>query len=385
MLRSVTKNIPNSSFTLLSICKEDIKRNTDRRLKIVYCPPVYLILVVNPLAILLALLNRIELTSVSRWFINRNTALRCILESDVVVDMSGISFMDGNGLRLIYNVAIILPPILLKKKTVKFSQSMGPFNNPFNRFFAKLLLPRIDFIAARGVITKKYLNALGLTNVELCADGAFLMPVESEDKSSKDFFLEEKKTVGVNASSVTEKRCSRLGIDYVGILSQFVEYLTVEKNVNVLLIPHAMRSDSKWKAMNDMPTCEKIYGRIRNRRNCKLLSKDYAAEELRMIIGEMDFFIGSRIHSIVSSLSTKVPTISIGWGHKYFELLEQFDLTEYAIDHKDLTLQKLIDKFEICDKNRKDVRTRIEIHLADVVESAKKNIEAIVSLQRGEE
>ena len=76
--------------------------------------------------------------------------------------MGGVSFVDGREKYLAFNIACILVPILFRKRIIKYSQALGPFNNPINRFFAKMLLPKINHIIARGKITYCNLKSIGL-------------------------------------------------------------------------------------------------------------------------------------------------------------------------------------------------------------------------------
>jgi len=46
------------------------------------------------------------------------------------------------------------------KKTIKGSQAMGPFNNKLNKYFAKIILPRLTRIFMRGAETENNFNIL---------------------------------------------------------------------------------------------------------------------------------------------------------------------------------------------------------------------------------
>ena len=89
--------------------------------------------------------------------------------------------------------------------------------------------------------------------------------------------------------------------------------------------------------------------------------------ELRLLIGKFNLFVGSRFHSMVSSLAMKVPTLVVGWSHKYKEVLEMFNLSKYAFDHKLLTTEKIIKEFNTLEINQRDIREKIDRHLSNVV------------------
>ena len=58
----------------------------------------------------------------------RTPGLRPLLDADVVVDVAGISFVDGRGLPIVgYNVLMTALPLLVGTPVVKASQAVGPF------------------------------------------------------------------------------------------------------------------------------------------------------------------------------------------------------------------------------------------------------------------
>ncbi len=58
-------------------------------------------------------------------------------------------------------------------------------------------------------------------------------------------------------------------------------------------------------------------------------------QELKAFLGEAKIVIGSRFQSLVSALSMGVPSVALGWAHKYDLLMEDFgvpDMIHYASD-----------------------------------------------------
>lgn len=377
MLQSVLDNLPpllgEVRFHVLSVYPdEDRRANRDPRVEIVPARPAALLLA-TPLAALWALLKRLGLGT---RLLERSPILAALARSKALIDLSGISFSDGRVVELAYNAACVLPPLLMGCAVVKYSQAMGPFRTWPNRTLARLLLPRIQLVIARGERTRSFLREVGLDEVPVCADAAFsMLEAESEETRAALAALERfggRRIVGISASAVVERYAQRHGIDYVQIMADLADR-AIEAGYGIWLIAHAIRKSRKKGRTNDIETCQAIYERLRGRAYCQLVVEDYAPTTLRAIIGACDLFVASRFHAMVSALAKGVPTVVTGWSHKYVEVLEMFELAEWAIGHQQLDADALWDMLRRLAGSEDEVRARIERHLPRVLASSREN------------
>jgi colanic acid/amylovoran biosynthesis protein len=358
---------------------EDRRLNSDGRVEIVTARPVGLVLAV-PLAALWAFLHWLRLPPGP---LRRNPVLAALHRSDVLIDLGGISFSDGRTIELVYNAACVLPALLLRKRVVKYSQAMGPFETALNRSLAKALLPRMALNVARGRRTLSYLQDLGLEDVPVCADAAFSMeeagtPVARDALPALERFG-GRRIVGVSASSVVQRYCQRRGIDYPQVLAGFADQ-AIQRGYGVWLIAHSVRRSGKAGRTNDVDTCQAVYDLLRDRRYCQLIVEDHDPRTLRSIVGECDFLVASRFHAMVSSLAKGVPTIATSWSHKYAEVLEMFQLGEWTVGHEALTSAALWDRFRQLAASEDAVRRQIARHLPDVVASSREGARRVAQL-----
>lgn len=119
------------------------------------------------------LLNGVHLLKASF----KNKILKTYTNTDLVVDEAGISFVDSRGFVMnTYAFVCAAVPLLVGTPVVKYSQALGTFKNPYNKFLAKWILPKLKLVCARGQKTYDNLMGIGVKdNVKLCADGAFSM------------------------------------------------------------------------------------------------------------------------------------------------------------------------------------------------------------------
>jgi colanic acid/amylovoran biosynthesis protein len=263
--------------------------------------------------------------------IMRNKLWEVYSESDLIIigHDSALSGMFGTiPFLLLYSLFIAK---LLKKPIVMYAGSAETFGNIFQLYLAKYMLNQVDLITLREEPSYKYLNSIGI-NMEhtfLTADLAYLLPPAPPDRV-KEIISQE----GIDKSglligmTVTREICCLAFTSIknkeqrykksVHFISQVIDYLTGTLNATVILIPHCI---GPGEERDDRIVSEDIYQSVQNKRRLKKITKEYTAEELKGLIGQLDMFIGERLHSIVGAVSMYVPSIAILFPSARNELL----------------------------------------------------------------
>jgi len=90
------------------------------------------------------------------------------------------------------------------------------------------------------------------------------------------------------------------------------------------------------------------------------LVEEKDALKIKDIIGNSEFVIGSRYHSLVAAFSKGVPSVCMGWSHKYDMLYRDFGVGEFVISKADKgDIEKKID-FLLEKKNNSMYREKIK-------------------------
>lgn len=384
-VQQLSKVDKQADFVLLSYYPdEDTVLNPYKSVRVLNAKPLRLALVINTSALVWKIVPPL------RKFIERKVdAIGELAQASVYLDQGGITFSDGREVFLIYNVAIILPALIMGVPVVKCAQAMGPFNNPINKLVSRLFLPRVTRIIARGDKTKENLDTLKLKNVVLGSDLAFLLEKPStKDKQSaesavklKDFKKDGKLVVGIAPSIVVKKKMAKAGEDYVAAMVELVES-QLAKDRKVILLPHSFRNGEGKKHNNDGPLTLEIANKISDKSNLLTINQELNPEELRHIISSCDVFVACRFHAMISSLSMAVPTLVLGWGHKYAEILKLFGQENYAMSHKDLKVKELLSNLEKVVKNRQKIHEQQTKALPKVIKLSSVHIDAIADAAR---
>lgn len=361
---------PTTTFTLFSMYPDEDRRlNEFPQLEILDGSPIALGVGINSLALVYFLLPPL------RPILRRTSkSIRALAQSDRLIDQMGISFSDGREKFLIYNVAAILPAMLVGTKVVKASQAMGPFRNPFNRLIAKIFLPRLTSITTRGRITHSFTDELGLTNTVLGVDSAFALKMDPKEKPPTFASLIPGYTkgtvVGVSPSVVVRNKVEAENPgSYLPLMSDLIAHIRTAGH-SVVIIPHSVRTGQTKTQNNDLPLCIELFDSISDKRGIGLLSEELSSQKLRALIANCHILVTSRFHAMVSALAVGTPPLVIGWSHKYEEVLELFQLQDLALPYKKITSAKLNAKFDELDGRAAAVAKLVRQHLPAVVKRA---------------
>ncbi len=335
---------PDARFSVFSYYPEqDEALVQDDAVSVLSSTPAYLVLVLFPLSLLAAPFARIS-GRVPAFF---PRSVRELAHSAALIDLAGVSFIDGREKFLPFNILTILPAMLLGTPVFKLAQAMGPFEHALNRFAARLLR-RCTMVVPRGDVTLSHMKQISFPAERMlpAPDVAFLF--ESRDALSAEGFGEAgdlatrasmlrssgTHVVGLCPSAVLAGKANTEGWDYIGFMADLAAGL-IEDGHGVLLFPNATRAGSEKLRNNDLPVIAAIVERLSGEADEKVLAVggDMNAAALRVVLQACSCAAVSRFHAMVGALSIGVPVAVVGWSHKYLEVMKQFGLEEFVFDY----------------------------------------------------
>ncbi len=385
VIAEVRKADPEAVFNVYTIYPEKDKTLVqDPKICFLSGEPLSVALVHFPFALLAAPFRLLKIK------IPLPESIKKLRESDFLLDIGGITFSDGRAFQLLYNVFTIWPAILLGVPVIKLSQAMGPFEQGLNRKLASHFLPKCHKIYTRGSMSDNYTSQLvGLDeNREQAADIAFLFEPYyslSEENEEKVKELVSKiqawkqageKVISIVPSSLVLKRSTKQGSDYPGkLLNLFLS--TKDEPVRYVFLPNGTREGSEKLMNNDIIAINVIKEKFKQEldqdtyERIEWVNYDINTRGVRQIIGLTDGLVASRFHAMVAGLSLCVPTMVIGWSHKYRETLADFGMQSYAIDYKNTDL-KILETYERFLQNLDDIKSQLQENIQKVKTSSNK-------------
>lgn len=233
---------------------------------------------------------------------------------------------------------------------VLWAASVGPFSG--DRIVERYMVEHLrhySAITVRETETLEYLKSLGIDNVTLVADPAFVLKPEPFDM--RNIWPEERNSgvLGFNVSPLIAKfrkspeDAERLEQEVVG----FIQDVLNNTDLSVLLVPHVDPLDGSEKN-SDSRYMARLSSRVEEHKGRLSMSPPTLnAPQIKYLLSQCRYFIGARTHATIGALSTEVPTISIAYSIKAKGLNKDlFTHTRYVLDTPKVSRETLWSSLE---------------------------------------
>jgi len=366
-IEQVRKRYPDAVVHVLSYYPEDDAREP--------VPPNVFVHSATPLRIVTnwvpgALLARV-VPGLRRRLKGPGAGILSLLSVDALLDVAGVAFVDGREKFLPFNVLTLLPFMINGVKVYKLAQAVGPFTSATNRIAARLVLPYLRFVGARGAVTERHLRDFGLDaqRCTLSPDITFLHdPEESTPYEARP------KRVGIIPSSLVRGK----NPEYATLLARVADGL-VDNGYQVVMIVHSYRSGSDKPRNNDLPVAREVARLARHGSSFEIVGEGLNSLQIKAEVGRCRAVLTSRFHGMVAALGTSTPVVVVGWSHKYREVLDMFGLAESCFDYREMKADALLQQTLATLARGVEISAGIARDLPKVKELARAQFERVFS------
>ena len=206
-------------------------------------------------------------------------------------------------------------------------------------------LKLFDLILARESLTYDILTKHGLTNVKLCADGAFTMDKEELPLPQG---WQVANTLGFNFSPLVWKKNK----DSRQAAFNLVKHILETTTMTIAFTPHVIEEGN-----DDYACLQDFYNEFKNTGRVLLLPNNLNAIQYKGYIARMRFFIGARTHATIAAYSTLIPTMVLGYSVKSKGIAKDiFGEEKLVLNLKEISdSSKLIEKFQEMVRDEEEV------------------------------
>ena len=312
--------------------------------------------------------------------------------SDMIINCGGGS-LGGYGIGHLFFHAVIQSYIAKEfgKKIYYSSLTIEPPKGLLSKILTRFVLNNSDFITLREPHSMKTLESLDVKIPKLLtADYSFLIKGGSVNKDNslliKEGISKDKKIkIGISLSSWKPSFSYRLhnnttydaNILFLDSFCESLQQLLEKLDSVIIFFPIGY-----YQKSNDMRLAQFIKSRIKNPLSEKIfvLSENYSPEELKLMIGEMDVFIGTRYHGVVFATSMLVPTISISFLQKIRGYMEMIGMKEWHIEYPQFSTSVLVNTTMKCLEQRDELIKILKKQLPELEKKAICNVQIIGQL-----
>jgi polysaccharide pyruvyl transferase WcaK-like protein len=234
-------------------------------------------------------------------------------EVDAVLDASGFALSDQRGVGPARGLLRRLSKHGSKKQMlILLPQAMGPFENADVAQLARQVINRASIVYARDQQSLEAVRRLGCkSDIIQAPDFTIAVPaIEGSHLPPKHVAIVPNFRIGKHVASPQV---------YEAFLERVISSIT-QRNFTPVFVLHSPEEDVS------------ITEAARRRHGIAVLS-DPDPRRLKGILGSAHFVVGSRYHALVGALSQGVPSIGIGWSHKYGELFRDFGVPDLVTEN----------------------------------------------------
>lgn len=284
-----------------------------------------------------------------RRLYQRNAYCRTLYETDLAVDITGgDSFSDIYGMRR-FVLGFLRKWLVLfyGKRFIMLPQTYGPFRRPSARFMAKRILRGAETIYSRDreglERVRELLNGQGDDRVRFAPDVAFLLDARAPSDLGilphADLWVHGSVVVGLNISGLlyhggyTQDNMFGLRADYRRLVREIADLLLDQDDVVLLLVPHVFPPDQA-QVESDPLACKALFEELKDKHEDKvfLAAGRYSHNEIKAVIGQCEFFLGSRMHACIAALSQHIPAVGLAYSKKFRGVFSAAGVEDHVVD-----------------------------------------------------
>lgn len=317
----------------------------------------------------------IPLPAVRRRLSRFTPWIAALEQADLVGDVrGGDSFSDLYGIcRFLEGFMVAWTVLLVKGSIVQFPQTFGPFKSITARLLAHYLLNKSTVVIARDKKSQQVAQGLlGLYHeVLLCPDVGFAL--EAIKPKQIECFPPHTGpippgVIGLNINGLmfnggyTRSNMFGLKLDYQNFLPALAKALLAEHPGELWLVPHTYAPQGSVES--DPEACSRLRQALPEtlQTRIRIVTGKYDQHEIKGVISQCDFFIGSRMHACIAALSEGVPCVGVGYSMKFEGVFDSVGMHGWVVDGRQVTTEQAVARVLELYRRRELVRDDLKMH-----------------------
>ena len=335
-----------------------------------------------------------QMLGLSRLSLSLNPVTR-FLKDSVLLDISGgDSFTDLYGQKR-FDLIHATKELALRcgAKLILMPQTYGPFASDKNRAKAEYLCKKAAGAFARDSKSFEVLKSM----VGSCFDekkhfAGIDLAFQLKTFDAAEYMSERLRTwienrsrpvIGLNVSGLLfvdpKAQMQRYGLktNYAELSIKLLERLLSDTDANIVLISHVF-GDPRTQD-SDPVACNELAARFNSDR-LDVFDSSRDPRVAKGLISQLDYFAGTRMHTVIAALSSGVPVTGLAYSLKFKGVLKSVGVEDACIELRTESIESIISQVLHGYNNRQEIRERLRQAAAQIKRVGIKQLDDIAAL-----
>lgn len=258
---------------------------------------------------------------IGRRFDGLGAIYRQFRKSQLFILGGGGLLQDYSSRVVPYWLSRVMIALLAGTPVMYYAQGIGPLRTSKAQRLVRLISNRVEWITVRDQPSLALLKEVGVNRppTEVTADPALGIQIESDGlallKQAEIPINQEKIKLGISLRSWDGDH------QYIPTLVRSLKQLQEEYDVQIIFFPFQFGEDERisQQILNELGS-EEAY----------LVKGTYTPEQMAAMLKEMDGVIAMRLHAIILSAISHVPSFGLVYDPKVFRFMERAKIDQYS-------------------------------------------------------
>ncbi|MFI5327634.1 MAG: polysaccharide pyruvyl transferase family protein, partial [Candidatus Rokuibacteriota bacterium] len=263
----------------------------------------------------------------ARHKVEKSIPVRDLSRDEVRPEVAELDLLILGGGGILYDdaAAVYLREVELAQEhsvpVLVYAVSAGPLHDAAARTLVRDTLSRVDAVTVRERRARQLLEEVGVRDIEVTADPAFLLEPEPipEDALQREGLNQNRRLIGL---SVREPGSAAPDIDethYHALLANAADYMVDRLDADLVFVPMEPRQ-------KDTQHCHAVVSKMAHAHQATVLKGEYTSGQLLSLMSHFDFAVGMRLHFLIFAALNRVPFVALPYSSKVAGFLEDLEI-----------------------------------------------------------
>jgi colanic acid/amylovoran biosynthesis protein len=212
--------------------------------------------------------------------------------------------------------------------------------------------------------------------VQFVPDVAFVLDAESPQSEILNHITQHRQNkqviIGLNVSGLLYNGQYQaeahfgLNTPYSTLMVRLIETLLEQPNTVLILVPHVFEVKGHFES--DPDACEDLYQRMHANYENRLfvVTDTLNHRQVKYVIGQCDFFLGSRMHACIAALSQGIPAVGLAYSGKFHGVFDSVGAADNVIDLRKVDEMALLSAVKSCYQTRETLAQTLQKTVPEV-------------------